>query len=293
MGPSDNLLERAAEAFTTTAAIRKGEDLYCGVDLGTASIIMVVLNSGGEPVACEMELCQVARDGLVVDYMGAIAITKRLKERLESRLGASIRTAAIAVPPGTAKANSGTHRNIVEASDMEVAGVFDEPTAANSVLRIMDGVVVDIGGGTTGLSVFKDGRVTHTADEATGGHHMSLVLMGRYKISYEEAEAFKQNPEKASEVRAAVFPVAEKMASIVSRQISGHDVNEVWLVGGTACLPGIEDVFSGSIGKRTLKPSRPMMVTPLGIAMSILPGEALRSTRSNCLNQQDKACIEN
>ena len=272
MGPSDNLLERAAEAFLTTAAIRDGEDLYCGVDLGTASIILVVLNGAGEPVACEMELCQVARDGLIVDYMGAIAITKRLRERLESRVGANIRAAAIAVPPGTDRANSGTHRNVVEASDMEVIGVFDEPTAANAVLRIKDGVVVDIGGGTTGLSVFKDGRVTYTADEATGGHHMTLVLMGRYKMSYEEAEAFKQDPEKAGEVREVVLPVAEKMASIVSRHISGREVDEVWLVGGTACLPGIEDVFSGILGKKTLKPSHPMMVTPLGIAMGILPG---------------------
>ncbi|MCL2683978.1 MAG: hypothetical protein FWE55_01935, partial [Synergistaceae bacterium] len=145
MGRSDSLLERTAAAFGTTAAIKDGENLYCGVDLGTASIILVVLNGGGEPVACEMELCQVARDGLVVDYMGAIAITKRLRERIENRLGASIRTAAIAVPPGTGRANSGTHRNIVEASDMDVDGVFDEPTAANAVLRIKDGVVVDIG----------------------------------------------------------------------------------------------------------------------------------------------------
>jgi ethanolamine utilization protein EutJ len=277
VGPADSLLERTAKTFLTAAAIKDTDDLYCGVDLGTASIILVVLNGGGEPVACEMEPCQVARDGLVVDYMGAIAITKKLRERIESRLGPgiSIRTAAIAVPPGTNKADSGTHRNVVEASDMEVAGVFDEPTAANAVLRVKDGVVVDIGGGTTGLSVFKDGRVTYTADEATGGHHMTLVLMGRYKMSYEEAEAFKQDPEKADEVRAAVLPVAEKMASIVSRHISGRDVDEVWLVGGTACLPGIENIFSRILGKRTLKPSHPMMVTPLGIAMSILPGEAL------------------
>jgi ethanolamine utilization protein EutJ len=106
---------------------------------------------------------------------------------------------------------------------------------------------------------------------------MSLVLMGRYKMSYEEAEAFKKEKKKADEVRAAVLPVAEKMASIVSRHISGRDVDEVWLVGGTACLPGIENVFSRILDKRTLKPSHPMMVTPLGIAMSILPGEAARS----------------
>jgi ethanolamine utilization protein EutJ len=273
VSPWDSLLGRTAEAFGRTAAKKDTDSFYCGVDLGTASIILVVLNGDGEPVACEMEPCQVARDGLVVDYMGAIAITKRLRERLESRIGASIRKAAIAVPPGTRKADSGTHKNVVEASDMEVAGLFDEPTAANAVLRIKDGAIVDIGGGTTGLSVFKDGQVTYTTDEATGGHHMTLVLMGRYKMSYEEAEAFKQDPENSGEVLAAVLPVAEKMAGIVSRHISDRDVDEVWLVGGAACLPKIEDVFAGILGKRTHKPSHPMMVTPLGIATSILPAE--------------------
>jgi ethanolamine utilization protein EutJ len=273
MDPSGSLLEKAAAAFETAVPVKKGEHLYCGVDLGTASIILVALNGEGKPIACEMEPCQVARDGLVVDYMGAIAITKRLRERLESRIGARLETAGIAVPPGTNKANSGTHRNVVEASGMEVAGVFDEPTAANAVLRVKDGVVVDIGGGTTGLSVFKGGHAIYTADEATGGRHMSLVLMGRYKMSYEEAEAFKQDPKNADEVRAAVLPVAEKMASIVARHIGERDVDEVWLVGGATCLRGIEDVFSETLGKRTFKPTYPMMVTPLGIAMSILPGE--------------------
>ena len=272
MGP-DSLLERTAAAFGMTAATKDRSNFYCGVDLGTASIILVALNEDGEPAACEMEPCQVARDGLIVDYMGAIAITKRLKERLESRLEASIRKAAIAVPPGTSKTNSGTHRHVVEACDMEVVGVFDEPTAANAVLRIKDGAVVDIGGGTTGLSIFKDGKVTYTADEATGGHHMTLVLMGRNKISYEEAEAFKQGSENSREVFAVVLPVVEKMASIVSRHISDRDVDEVWLVGGTACLPKIENVFADILGKRTFKPSYPMMVTPLGIAMSSLPEE--------------------
>jgi ethanolamine utilization protein EutJ len=274
MDESGLLLEAAAAAFETTAPVGKNTPLYCGVDLGTASIILVVLDGEGKPIACEMEPCQVARDGLVVDYMGAIAITKRLRERLENRVGARIETAAIAIPPGTNTANSGTHRNVAEAAGMEVTGIFDEPTAANAVLRIKDGVVVDIGGGTTGLSVFKDGRVTYTADEATGGRHMSLVLMGRYKMSYEEAEAFKQAPENADEVRAAVLPVAEKMASIVAKHIEKHDVNEAWLVGGATCLSRIEDVFTGILGKRTFKPPHPMMVTPLGIAMSILPKAA-------------------
>ena len=36
--------------------------------------------------------------------------------------------------------------------------VLDEPSAANAVYEIEDGVVVDIGGGTTGLAVLKGGQ---------------------------------------------------------------------------------------------------------------------------------------
>lgn len=45
-----------------------------------------------------------------------------------------------------------------------------------SVLGITDGAVVDVGGGTTGISILKDGKVIFTADEPTGGTHMTLVL---------------------------------------------------------------------------------------------------------------------
>jgi ethanolamine utilization protein EutJ len=258
--------------MTETIMPQQGEKLYCGVDLGTASIILVVVNEIGEPLACEMQPCQVAKDGLVVDYMGAIRITRELRERLEERLGGvKLEYAAIAVPPGTNKANAGTHRYVVEAAGMEVVAILDEPTAANAVLGIENGVVVDIGGGTTGLSILQDRNVVYCADEATGGIHMSLVLMGRYKLDYEGAEAFKQSPANAKEVSAAVLPVSEKMAGIVARHIHGYDVSEIWLVGGTASIAGIEDVFARVTGVKTLKPTCPMLVTPLGIALNCRP----------------------
>lgn len=269
---ANRLLELATARLTETAEVGKNERLRCGVDLGTASIIMVVLNEAGEPVACELKPCQVARDGLVVDYMGAIEITRGLTEKLERRLGRELTSAAIAVPPGTNTANSGTHRHVVEAAGIEVSAVLDEPTAANSVLGVRNGVVVDVGGGTTGLSVFKNGEVVYVADEATGGTHMSLVLMGRYKMDFAQAEEFKQDYAKHGEVRAAVLPVMEKMADIVRRHIGGYSVDEIWLVGGTCCLTGIEDVFTRVLGIETKKPAFPMMVTPLGIAMNCIPG---------------------
>lgn len=45
--------------------------------------------------------------------------------------------------------------------------IVDEPTAAAAVLKITDGAVVDVGGGTTGISILKDGKVIYTDDEAT------------------------------------------------------------------------------------------------------------------------------
>ena len=62
--------------------------------------------------------------------------------------------------------------------------MLDESTAANEVLKMKNGAVVDIGGGTTGISVLKDGKVVYIADEPTGGTHFSLVISGAYGKSF-------------------------------------------------------------------------------------------------------------
>ena len=135
------------------------------------------------------------------------------------------------------------------------------------MLGIRNGAVVDIGGGTTGLTVFRNGRVAYTADEPTGGTHVSLVLMGGRGLSFEEAEALKRDPARAGEVMAAVKPVIQKMAGIVGRHIVGRRVDDLYLVGGTCCLPGVEDIFRQELGVAVHKPEEPMLVTPLGIAL--------------------------
>jgi ethanolamine utilization protein EutJ len=183
------------------------------------------------------------------------------------------------MPPGVNPAESNAHRHVVEAAGLHVTAVLDEPTAAGTVLGIADGVVVDMGGGTTGLSIFQDGKVVYVADEPTGGTHVSLVLMGRYGITFDQAEAMKLKPSKAEEVRVAVLPVMEKMASIVARHLGQYEqANGVklkdkpdakaWLVGGTSSLKGIDAVFTEALGLEAVVPPNPMMVTPLGIALN-------------------------
>ena len=254
--------------ISTVAEVSVREKLYVGVDLGTAYIVVVVVNGKGEPVACALEFAQVVRDGLVVDYVGATQIVRRLVGQLQERLGRELEDAAISVPPGTGVRECATHRHVVEGAGLNVTSILDEPTAANAVLNVENGVIVDIGGGTTGLSILENGKVTYVADEPTGGTHLTLVLAGNYGVSFEEAEKIKKDPARQREVFTVVKPVIEKMASIINSHIRGRNVSDIYLVGGTCCLKDMEKIIAKETGKPVCKPSNPFLVTPLGIALN-------------------------
>lgn len=241
--------------------------LKTGVDLGTAYIVLVVLDEKDQPVAVEKQAAGVLKDGVVVDFAGAQKIVRELKERIEDRIGEKLLNCAIAMPAGT-DSSVKTHMYVAEGAGFEVTNILDEPTAANSVYQISDGVVVDIGGGTTGLAILKDHKVVRIEDEPTGGTHLSLVLCGNYGITFEEAEALKLDRNRHGEIFPVVLPVLEKMATIVRRHIQNENVDTIYLCGGTACLSGIEGVFEKITGIRTIKPEDPFLVTPAGIAMN-------------------------
>lgn len=264
----DQKISDLESCIENTVPVSPDEELLVGVDLGTAYIVVVVLNSKKEPVACAMEFARVIRDGLVVDYMGATRITRKLVGELEERLGRKLERAAIAVPPGTGKKDCSTHQYVVEGAGLEVTSILDEPTAANAVLGLENGVIVDIGGGTTGLSVLEDGKVVYVADEPTGGTHVTLVLSGNFKISFEEAEDLKKVKERQAEILPVVRPVVQKMGTIVKAHIKDRDISAIYLVGGTCCLKDMEKVVEKEVGIPVYKPANPFLVTPLGIALN-------------------------
>lgn len=239
---------------------------YTGVDLGTACVVVSVLDEDLRPVAGSYRYADVVRDGMVVDYIGAIRIVREMKEELEKKLGTELVYAAAAIPPGTDALDSGAIKNVVQSAGFEITALPDEPTAANAVLNIRNGAVVDIGGGTTGISVLKDGKVVYVADEPTGGTHFSLVISGAYQLSFEEADAYKRDRKNHRELLPVLKPVIEKVSAIISRHIEGRDVDGIYLVGGTCCLTGIEEIIEKKTGIPTYKPANPMFVTPLGIA---------------------------
>ena len=256
------------EAVIRNPIIEKSSVYYTGVDLGTACVVVAVLDENKRPVAGAYKYADVVRDGMVVDYIGAINIVRQMKEELEEKLGTELLYAAAAIPPGTESVDGGAVKNVVQAAGFEMTNLLDESTAANAVLKMQNGAVVDIGGGTTGISILKDGKVVYVADEPTGGTHFSLVISGAYKMPFGEADQFKRNDKNHKELLPVLKPVVEKVASIIKQHIKDYDVQEISLVGGTCCLSGIEDIIEKQTGIFTHKPKNPMFVTPLGIALS-------------------------
>ena len=263
----DNLVEEF-EHVIESPKVGETSTYYTGVDLGTACIVLAVLDEIYKPVAGAYRYADVVRDGMVVDYLGAVRIVRELKKEIEEKINAELIYAAAAIPPGTDALDSGAIKNVVQAAGFELTNLLDEPTAANEVLKIQNGAVVDIGGGTTGISILKDGKVVHVVDEPTGGTHFSLVISGAYGMPFAKADEFKRDNNNHKELLPVLKPVIEKVASIINQHVKGYDVDGISLVGGTCCLTGIEDVIQKQTGIYTHKPKNPMFVTPLGIALS-------------------------
>ncbi len=270
MNPTiDKVLEKATDVLNKPAKQTpyKGP-VHVGVDLGTAYTVLVVWDENFMPLAGRYQFAQIVKDGLIVDFLGAIQLLKTMKADVEAELGFALTSAATSFPPGVPLAEVKATQNVLIASGLECSNFIDEPTAANALLGIENGAIVDVGGGTTGIAIVKNGKVVYTADEATGGTQFSLVLAGAMNMAFEEAETFKKDPANQQMVYSLVRPVMEKVGTIVQRHIAGQDVEAIHLVGGTGGMMGLREIIAEMTGLKTFVPSAPLFVTPIGIAMN-------------------------
>lgn len=230
-------------------------------------MVLLALDESGHPLAGRMVPAHVVRDGLVVDFIGAVDRLQAMKAEVEETLGASLTAALAGYPPGVPKPERQAIAHVVESAGMDCTGLIDEPTAANHVLGLHDGAIVDVGGGTTGIAVLQDGEVVHTADEATGGTHFNLVIAGALDLEYENAERLKETPEEQDRLLGVVRPVIEKIGTIIARQIEGWQVPSITLVGGASAYRGMADLIGEFTGIPTTVAPETQLVTPLGIAL--------------------------
>jgi cell division protein FtsA len=84
-----------------------------------------------------------------------------------------------------------------EKAGLEVSDVVCEPLASAESVLTMDekqfgSILVDIGGGTTGIALFKGGNIGHTSIFGVGGNHLTNDIAVGLRIPVPEAERLKR-----------------------------------------------------------------------------------------------------
>ena len=239
--------------------------LKVGVDLGTANTVLAVVDSNNRPIAGASAPSHAIRDGVIVNYYESVQLVTKLKMSLKKNSARSFSTvpqrSLQEFPRAVSKASAMSSKG----AGFEVTNIVDEPTAASAVLKITDGAVVDVGGGTTGISILKDGKVIYTDDEATGGSHMTMTVAGHYKIPYEDAEVLKTDPEKEAEIFLLSRLLLRRWQQ--SPKDFSRDMSPCGLRRRRFCqLQRIHDRIREETQLPVYRPVHPLLVTPLGIA---------------------------
>ncbi|TCK20668.1 ethanolamine utilization protein EutJ [Pseudonocardia endophytica] len=235
-----------------------------GVDLGTANCVLVVLDAAGEPVWVDAHPSGALADGVVVDFAKAIATVRGLKQRAERALGVELTAAATAYPPCIPVADARACAYVCEAAGFDDVALVDEVSAAQAVLGIDDGVVVDVGGGSTGVGVFAGGELVALDDRAGGGHHLDLVLAGALGIGIAEAEPRKRS--HPGECLPILTPGLHRIAESVRAMTTGRPDLPLHLAGGALMLPGADRVLQSYLERPVVTYPHALLITPLGIA---------------------------
>lgn len=263
--PADAFLQRAAVRLRAPADDIAGA-LRFGVDLGTATIVLAAIDESGEPVWWDFVREGVVRDGVVVDFPGAVKAVAQLKRQAEATLGRAVDEAATAHPPAVSAADCRACAFVLQQAGIECRSLVDEVSAANAVLGIRDGAVVDVGGGSTGVGVFAGGGLLRLSDRAGGGHHLDLIIAGRLRLAVEDAEAHKRAHGEA--VLDIVRPGIERIAESIRLQCGDVDPVVVHLAGGALRIPGADAVIERYLGWETRSYPNSELITPFGIAAS-------------------------
>lgn len=156
--------------------------------------------------------------------------------------------------------------------------------------------VADIGATTTTLNVLFNNRIIYTREQNFGGRQLTEEIQRRYGLSMEEAGmAKRQGGLPDNYVPEVLDPFKEAMAQQVSRSIqffysaSSHtSVDLVVLAGGSASIPGVDELIQERLGVDTVVANpfanmavaprvKPQLLSNDAPAMMIACGLALRS----------------
>lgn len=265
-GDPRTLLAAAAARIGHTPDETPSGPLRVGVDLGTASCVLVVLDAEDRPLWVDSHPSGALRDGVVVDFALATATVRRLKEAAEQALGVELTGVATAYPPCIPVQDARACTYVCESAGFAEVVLVDEVSAAQRTLGVSNGVVVDVGGGSTGVGVFRGGRLTALDDRAGGGHHLDLILAGALGIALEEAEPYKRD--RPAEAFPILVPGLQRIAESVRAMTRDDEELPLHLAGGALMIAGAGNVLAKYLERTVVTYPHALLITPVGIARS-------------------------
>ena len=201
----------------------------------------------------------------------------------------------------------------VELAGLHVANLTLEPIAAIQVaipekFRMLNMALVDVGAGTSDISITKDGTITAYGMIPVAGDSLTDIIVQHCLVEFETAEYIKRScmeqdmieyqdiiglPQTINkkDVLALLEPSVDKMTQMVADTImelnGDKSVSAVFVVGGGGMIPGYTEKLAEKLGivkervairgKEVMqaiefemdKPRKDsMMVTPIGICLS-------------------------
>lgn len=170
-----------------------------------------------------------------------------------------------------------------ERAGLDVIDIVLEPIASAEAVLTEDekeiGIaLIDIGGGTTDIAIYKDGSLRHTAVLALGGNHFTNDIAIGLRIPVQEAERVKKrygcaitgmvNGTEDMDVVGAdrqlrkiprkyiaeiIQPRCEEISELIKREVEGvsnlqFGLSGVVLTGGASLLEGIDRVVEAELG---------------------------------------------
>ena len=132
--------------------------------------------------------------------------------------------------------------------------------------------LVDVGANVMNVTVLRNDQTVYTREQAFGGNQLTQDIMRQYGMSQEEAEAAKRSGGLPENYEAEVLrPFLENIALEIQRAMQFFftatpytSVEHILLTGGTAVIPGLEDVVSSRTQVNTIvaNPFANMAVNP-------------------------------
>lgn len=176
----------------------------------------------------------------------------------------------------------------IQRCDLDIAELVSAPMAASLATLVEDErqlgtILLDLGGGTTGMAVIADGHVIHTGQIPIGGHHVTMDIAKGLSTSISHAERLKAlygnaraSPDDERELLAVpqvgeddstlahvpratliniIRPRLEETFELVRDRLDGSGLgraagNRVVLTGGGSQLSGLRELAAHVLGRQ-------------------------------------------